>query len=661
MSDEYQAQVRLPHAAFRLCYHPGEEQPAIMMHSRSPGNRWMSIALLLGLLVSFPNGGVARQASPQQSAAYMSVIISEVAWGGTAASPDHEWIELYNPGDLQVDLAGWHLAADDGDPYILLTGKVPAGGFYLLERGGDTTVLDLIANLVFLSPTGLADTGEVLRLFDPDDTLVDSANQGGTIWPAGSASPDSYSMERIDLIADAPGAWASNDGIHRNGMDAYGDPLNGTPRQFYTLWPPTPTPTPSPTGTDTPTYTYTPEISDTPTFTPSPSLTGTHTYTPTVTSTPTAPVHLVISEFRARGWYGSDGSADEFVELFNPGGAAVNIGNWWIKRSGSCATGSGAAFSNVVKIPAGTILKAGQHYLLAAAGSYLASSSSTSPRPDQTFPASLEDDGGVALVNAAGTVVDQVGMCPSTRYREGTTLPALYGSTDRSYERKPGGLSACYDTNNNIADFALLSAANPHNMASPNTMCAGVVTYTPTRTPLPTRTNTPVPGVVVINEFLPRPRLDWNGDGTVNNLDEFVELINMGTRSVDLKNWRLDNGSGTPFYTLPSLTLLPRQIARYFRSKTGLALSDGGGSVRVVKPDGSTADSYNYPPVAAADVSWCRLPDGTGIWAFACHPSPASLNTALGAAPTYAPPGPGEGSGGVFWLQSRWKWEVFVK
>ena len=632
-----------------------------MMSAREPGLRVLSIALLLGLLISFPSTTPARGAALQQSAGFLSVIISEIAWGGTAASLTHEWIELYNPGGLPVDLAGWRLAADDGDPNILLDGTISAGGFFLLERTDDRTVLNLIANLIFSSPTGLSDSGEVLRLFASDDSLVDGANLGGTDWPAGSASPDYYSMERTDLIADGPGTWASNDGIHRNGMDAYGDSLNGTPRQFYALWPPTPTPTPTPTGTDTPTYTYTPEFSDTASSTPSPSLTATHTYTPTSTATPVAPAHLVISEFRARGWYGPDGSADEFVELFNPGGAAVNIGNWMIKKSGSCASSSGAAVSNLVTIPAGTILKAGQHYLLAAAGSYLASSSSTSPRPDLTFPASLADDGGLALVNSAGSLVDQVGMCSSTRYREGTTLSPLEGASDSSYERKPGGLTACYDTNNNSADFALLTVASPLNKSSPITMCTGVLTSTPTRTLVPTRTPTPIPGVVVINEFLPHPRRDWNGDGTANTADEYIELMNMGTRSVNLRNWRLDNGAGTPAYTLTALTLLPRQIALYFRSVTGLALSDGGGSVRLVKPNGTTADIYNYPPVAAADVTWCRLPDGSGVWTFACRPSPSSPNAPLGPTPTYAPPGPGEGSGGVFWLESRSKWEVFVE
>jgi len=626
-----------------------------MMSAREPGLRMLSIALLLGLLVSFPRPTPARGAVLQQSAGFLSLIISEIAWGGTAASPTHEWIELYNPGGLPVDLADWRLAADDGDPNILLDGTIPAGGFFLLERTDDKTVLDLTANLIFSSPTGLSDSGEVLRLFAPDDSLVDGANLDGGGWSAGSASPDFYSMERTDLVADGPGAWTSNDGIHRNGQDANGDPLNGTPKQFYASWPATPT------SSYTFTSTYTPVFTDTPTPTPTHTPTLTGTATPTSTATPVAPAHLVISEFRARGWYGSDGSADEFVELFNPGGAAVNIGNWMIKKSGSCASSSGAAVSNLVTIPAGTILKAGQHYLLAAAGSYLASSSSTSPRPDLTFPASLADDGGLALVNSAGSLVDQVGMCSSTRYREGTTLPPLEGASDRSYERKPGGLTACYDTNNNSADFVLLTVASPLNKSSSITMCTGVLTSTPTRTPVPTRTPTPIPGVVVINEFLPHPRRDWNGDGTANTADEYIELMNMGTLSVNLRNWRLDNGAGTPAYTLPALTLLPRQIAIYYRSVTGLALSDGGGSVRLVKPNGTTADIYNYPPVAAADVTWCRLPDGKGVWAFACRPSPSSPNAPLGTTPTVPAPGWSEGAGGMFWLDSRSKWEVFVE
>ena len=34
------------------------------------------------------------------------LVINEVAWGGTDASPYDEWIELYNPTDEPVDLTG---------------------------------------------------------------------------------------------------------------------------------------------------------------------------------------------------------------------------------------------------------------------------------------------------------------------------------------------------------------------------------------------------------------------------------------------------------------------------------------------------------------------------------------------------------------------------
>ncbi|MCX6035702.1 MAG: lamin tail domain-containing protein, partial [Chloroflexi bacterium] len=187
--------------------------------------------------------------------------------------------------------------------------------------------------------------------------------------------------------------------------------------------------------------------------------TRTSTIHPTATATPSAPAHVVISEFRSRGQNGLD---DEFVELYNPSGAAVNMGAWMIKKSSSCGTG----IINLVTIPADTMLLAGQHYLAAATGSSVTSA-------DQIYPASLADDGGVALVTNSGTVVDAAGMCTSTQYHEGTILLPLVGTSNQSYERKPGGATSCYDTNDNARDFALISPANPQNKANPIVMCAG--------------------------------------------------------------------------------------------------------------------------------------------------------------------------------------------
>ena len=659
----------------------------------------------LGSLLVARLGTVVRAHAPQESYAAMAVIISEVAWGGTPASAADEWIELYNPGSNPIQLNDWRLELNATDPDILLAGNIPAGGFFLLESTDNKTVRGVRADQIYHSDHGLADSGDALCLFAPDDNVIDTANIFGVAgggWPAGSAAPDHFSMERVDLLPDGPGVWASNNGIVRNGADRFYNPINGTPKQYQAFWPATATPTSTGTATATPTAsdtgtpthtgtaTSTPTASGTatntgtPTDMPTPSDTPTPTQTGTVTSTPTpsAPSHLVISEFRSRGLNGADGSLDEFVELYNPGGTTASIGSWTIKNSSSCSTGFGSSITTLVTIPASTTLLPGQHYLVASTGSSVSGA-------DQTYPAALADDGGVALVNVFGSVVDQAGMCAGSTYHEGTVLTPLAGKTDQSYERKPGGATSCYDSNNNAADFTLLLTANPQNKASPIVRCAGVPlstpTFTPTRTPTRTATRAPtaLPGIVVINEFLPHPGSDWNGDGTTDSGNEYIELMNMGTQAVNLKNWKLDDGEGgSSPYTLPDVTLLPRQMAVFYQSDTGLSLSDGGDSLRLYKPDARLVDVYTYPVVPAVDRTWCRLPDGSGAWAFACRPTPGKLNMVAVEWANDVPvcqvnstlppvmraecnsPGTGmwgEAGDGKIWLTSRWKYEVFVE
>lgn len=448
----------------------------------------------------------------------------------------------------------------------------------------------------------------------------------------------------------------------------------------------TPTPTETPTNTVTPsatsTFILTPTNTQTSTITETPTIAPTSSITPTFTATPTAPNHLVISKFRT---VGPLGLSDEFVELYNPTGAAVNIGYWMIRNSSSC----GSIVQTLATIYYGTILQPGQHYLLAASGS------SSITIADQIFSPGIANDGGLALVSSSGYTIDQVGMCTGTYYYEGNILKPLAGTSDQDYERKPGGETACFDTNNNAADFALKSPADPLNQDSPAAMCPGVVLSTPTNTPSPTITPTPtrgptaIPQPVVLNEILPHPRSDWNGDGTANVGDEYIEIINVSTIAVNVANWKLDNGIGSPkIFTLPAITLQPRQIAFFFSSQTGLSLSLGGGTVRLLKSSGLIADAYTYPAVERADRTFCRQPDGTGKWGYICLPSPGLPNIFLDIGTPGVPAGnssvcsldntaplsivlaecgsfdagiaanPGEK---LFWLQSRWKWDTFVE
>lgn len=110
------------------------------------------------------------------------IIINELAWMGTTVSSSDEWIELRNTTDTVINLAGWTLKATDGTPSINLTGSVPAGGLFLLERTNDSSVPGIPANLIYTG--GMKNSGEVLELRDPSGLLIDKVNG----WSAGSNS-----------------------------------------------------------------------------------------------------------------------------------------------------------------------------------------------------------------------------------------------------------------------------------------------------------------------------------------------------------------------------------------------------------------------------------------------------------------------------------------
>jgi hypothetical protein len=60
---------------------------------------------------------------------------------GMGATPD--WIELHNPTDAAVDLAGWSLTDDENDPKlsVLPAGvMIPAKGFLILFASGDSSI-----------------------------------------------------------------------------------------------------------------------------------------------------------------------------------------------------------------------------------------------------------------------------------------------------------------------------------------------------------------------------------------------------------------------------------------------------------------------------------------------------------------------------------------
>jgi uncharacterized protein len=161
---------------------------------------------------------------------------------------------------------------------------------------------------------------------------------------------------------------------------------------------------------------------------------------------------VVINEFRTRGPLGGN---DEFIELFNPTASSITIGGWKIQGSNNAGTTTVRA-----TVPTGATLGAGCFYLIVNTGT---AGYSGAVAGNRTYTSGITDDGGVALVRGDNSIADQVGMSAGSAYGEGTRLGSFgAASADRAYARKTAGV----DTNDNTADFAMVTPSTPQNVAS---------------------------------------------------------------------------------------------------------------------------------------------------------------------------------------------------
>lgn len=172
----------------------------------------------------------------------------------------------------------------------------------------------------------------------------------------------------------------------------------------------------------------------------------------------------------------------------------------------------------------------------------------------------------------------------------------------------------------------------PTPLPPTDTPTSGAPTRTPTRRP-PTATRTATPTAtpvlaapVLFNELLAAPRrVDWNRDGRINDQDEWIELFNPAATEVNLSGWHLDTGRNTTRYRFAGAFRIPAGgYLVLFRRSTRLALSDRGGTLRLLRPDLSVAASINFPALGP-DASYSR--DDAGAWHGDWAPSPRQANS----------------------------------
>lgn len=401
---------------------------------------------------------------------------------------------------------------------------------------------------------------------------------------------------------------------------------------------PTPTPTITSTPTDTGTPTNTATQTDTPTATGSPTNTGTPTSTgtPTATATSAGLLSVLINEV---AWSGTSSSrtSDEWIELYNTGSAEVNLDGWRLTLDDGTSEVSLVTFGNTDKI-------SGNNFFLLARETNGSFDIFNDVIEDKSFTTALPNSGIIVLrlYDKQGKLIDTANSGKGSGWYAGTA-----SSTYSSMERNGivlDGPSAWFTFGGtpfaHNRDNALVRGTPKRANWAFSVTATSTPVRTATRTLVPTNT-LPPPTVVIlprpiINEILPRPGFDWNGDGRADVFDEFIEIKNLTAIDISLKGWKLDTINNKASFSLPDVTLKPGERIVFFSKETNLLLSDGGETVRLLNPSGKIYDAYTYSFAKTEDLSICRLPDGNVYngWFEDCIPSPKLSNTREGKVPS---------------------------
>ncbi len=193
----------------------------------------------------------------------------------------------------------------------------------------------------------------------------------------------------------------------------------------------------------------------------------------------TANAQVVISQVYGGGGNSGAPFTNDFVELYNKGASAVDLGAGGYVIQYASATGAWSATNN--QFPLVGTIQAGGYFLIQMAGG---TNGIPLPTADQIVGTNMSGTAGKVALLTGGPLASST--CPPTS--AGVTVVDLvgYGTTANCNESASGtsgnapapsnttaifrGVNGCTDTNNNAADFSVATPA-PRNSSSPTFAC----------------------------------------------------------------------------------------------------------------------------------------------------------------------------------------------
>ncbi len=137
--------------------------------------------------------------------------INEILYHPASSNTGGEFVELYNSGQVAVDISGWSFT--EGISYTFPQDSILTGGDYIVAVENSTAAASFygITNVAGQYEGKLSNGGERITLVDEEGRVIESFTYGDSSpWPT-SADGDGPSLERIDqrFDEDFPGSWRS--------------------------------------------------------------------------------------------------------------------------------------------------------------------------------------------------------------------------------------------------------------------------------------------------------------------------------------------------------------------------------------------------------------------------------------------------------------------
>jgi len=156
------------------------------------------------------------------------VVINEINYRSSDLFNPEDWLELHNPTNEAIEMSLWIFKDDNNNIFTIPENTILSAGDYIVlckDVDAFESQFPQVANFIGGFGFGLSGGGELLRLFDSNEQLVDKVEYNDVApWPT---EPDGTgpTLELINpsLENDISSNWAASNG-------------NGTPGEINSVY-----------------------------------------------------------------------------------------------------------------------------------------------------------------------------------------------------------------------------------------------------------------------------------------------------------------------------------------------------------------------------------------------------------------------------------------